>query len=349
VELNGGTFQADTQVIGGRGHGTFHHRGGTNVATDMRLGVEPGSYGEYRLEGGELIFKPGRTPADGKPRVTGLQVGDKGDGVFLLGDAFTTGQVNAGYDAAGTSLVVRGDPTGTGVFRGWGRVSMGGFFDHNGQAVADGYGVDRALEFAGFRYVGNSIDNPAARGTAGWFARDHGKLMLPPFRVQPGTGTYTWGEDPNDPTLDLVNSVRLTLHDVQKAGLLRVSLLSKDHVDVPALPKGHTFIGVWRYEPGTLASGAVDLTVRYDDQLAHELHLNANILKLWRYDGGQWIRMDHDATFWRDADQHVLGVTMPSGGFEFFAVSAPEPGALGVVLFGAAAALLRRPRRRDAR
>jgi hypothetical protein len=39
-------------------------------------------------------------------------------------------------------------------------------------------------------------------------------------------------------------------------------------------------------------------------------------------------------------------VTAPSGGFEYFAVSAPEPAAVNFVLLGAAAAFLRRPRRR---
>jgi hypothetical protein len=344
--MNGGRFEAGAEVIGGNGHGSFRQLGGTNMTQDVLLGVEPGSYGEYRLEGGELVFKAGRTPPGGVPRATGLEVGDQGDGVFLMGDASGTGEIDTRSDSLTGSLVVRGDPQGTGVFRGWGRVSMNGFFDHNGQAIADGYGVDRSLEFSGFRYVGNSIENSASGGTSGWFARDHGKLVLPNIRVKPGTATYTWGEDPGDDTLDLVNSVRLTLHDVDKAGLMRVSLLSKDNTEVPTLPRGHTFIGVWQLETGTLQHGAVDITVRYDDGLAHELHLNENVLKLWRYQNGEWIRMDHDATFWRDVNQHLLGVTAPAGGFEFFAVSAPEPATIGVIILGAAAALLRRPQRR---
>jgi RNA polymerase sigma factor (sigma-70 family) len=360
VTLDGGSFAVPNQVIGGRGHGEFRQRGGTNTVTNMRLGVDPGSYGEYRLEGGVLVFKPGRTPTgtpsgapsggrprDAAPQVgdTGLEIGDQGTGVFLMGDASGTGAIDTRSDSPTGSLVVRGDPRGAGTFRGWGGVSMNGFFDHNGQAIADGYGVDRALEFTGFRYVGNSIENPTAGGTSGWFARDHGKLVLPNIRVRPGTGTYTWGEDPGDETLDLVNSVRLTLHDVDKAGLMRVSLLSKDNGEVPALPRGHTFIGVWELETGTLQHGDVDITVRYDDGMANELHLNENVLKLWRYQDGQWIRMDHDASFWRDVDQHLLGVTAPAGNFEFFAVSAPEPSTVSVIALGAAAALLRRRRR----
>jgi RNA polymerase sigma factor (sigma-70 family) len=378
--MDGGRFEADLQTIGGRGRGEFHQRGGTNVVQDMRLGVEPGSFGQYQLQGGELVFKPGRgrgtnagsggtapagapqspttlqtgtpqtgTPQAGTPQTTGLQVGDQGTGVFLLGNANGTGAIDTTADSPYGSLVVRGDPAGVGVFRGWGRVTMGGVFELNGQAIADGYGSDRALEFGGFRYVGSSIENPADGGTAGWFARDHGKLVLPAFRVRSGTAAYTWGEDPGDSTLDLVNSARLTLHDVARPGLMQISLLSKDNGEVPTLPRGHTFIGVWKMETGTLQYGDVDLVVRYDDGLAHELHLNENILKLWRYQDGQWIRMDHDASFWRDPSQHLLGVTIPAGGFDYFAVSAPEPAAIGVVAFGGALALLRRPRRRTDR
>jgi len=349
--MGGGHLEADLQVIGGHGHGQFLQTGGTNVAQDVRLGVEPGSYGEYRLEGGELVFKPGRSPT-GAPSTllsSGLQVGDQGTGVFLMGDANGTGSIDSPYNATTGSLVVRGSPSGVGIFRGWGRVTMNGFFELNGQAIADGYGTDRELEFSGFRYVGSGIENPADGGTNGWFARNRGKLTLPAFRVRTGTTVYTWGEDPGDPTLDLVNSVRLTLHDVAKAGLMQVSLLSKDNSEVPKLPTGHTFIGVWKFDAGSLEHGDVDLVVRYDDGLAHELHLNENILKLWRYQDGEWIRMDHDASFWRDAGQHLLGVTVPAGNFDYFAVSAPEPATFCVVGVGGALALLRRPRRRAAR
>jgi hypothetical protein len=118
---------------------------------------------------------------------------------------------------------------------------------------------------------------------------------------------------------------------------------------VPKLPTGHTFIGVWKFDASEIEHGDVDLVVRYDDGLAHDLHLNENILKLWRYQDGQWIRMDHDASFWRDVDQHLLGVTVPAGNFDYCAVSAPEPATLCVVGVGGALALLRRPRRRAAR
>lgn len=346
VSLKSGRHEAAIQTIGGAGRGEFEQTGGINVAEDVRLGAEPGSVGQYVLDGGELVFKPARPAAPGElPRDTGLEVGGQGTGVFLLGNARTTGEIYTRSSEAGSSLVIRGDPLGTGIFKGWGSVSMGGYFDHSGQAIADGYGMERDLEFRGFRYVGNGIENPAAGGTAGWFARDHGRLVLPAFRVRPGTAAYTWGEDPGDPTLDLVNSARLTLHDVAKPGLMTVALLSNDHADVPTLPNGHTFIGVWEVDAGGLNDGAVDLTVRYDDGMARELGLNENSLKLWRYSEGEWLRIN-DASFWRDVELNLIGGTAPPGGLDFFAVSAPEPGTLGAAFVGAAIALLRRPRRR---
>jgi RNA polymerase sigma factor (sigma-70 family) len=353
VTQNGGRFEAGAEIIGGRGHGVFRQHGGQNIAETVALGVEPGSLGEYFLDGGELIFKPaprgsraGKGGAAGGDtyQTTGLLVGDKGTGVFHLGDEDSTGSVNTRWTSPGSSLVVRGDPSGVGVFHGWGRVSMGGIFDHSGQAIADGFGRDRALEFSGFRYLANSIENPTTGGTAGWFARDHGKLVLPEFRVGAGTGTYTWGEDAADPALDLVTSVRLTLHDVAAPGRLQVSLLSKDNGEVPTLPTGHTFIGVWKFDAGQLEYGDVDLAIRYDDGLAHELKLNENVLKVWRYTDGQWVRIK-DQTFWRDVDQNLIGATAPAGGLQFFAVSAPEPAAFALVGLAAAAGLLRRPRR----
>jgi hypothetical protein len=356
ITQNGGRFETGAEIVGGSGHGVYRQHGGQNVTETLALGVDPGSVGEYFLDGGELIFKPlprgsrgaGGTGGAGGGTLystTGLLVGDKGTGIFHLGDANGTGTVNSRWTSPGSSLVVRGDPSGVGVFHGWGRVSMGGVFDHSGQAIADGFGRDRALEFAGFRYLANSIENPSDGGTAGWFARDHGKLVLPAFRVHAGTGAYTWGEDPTDPTLDLVNSVRLTVHDVQAPGQLQVSLLSKDNGEVPTLPTGHTFIGVWKFDADQLKYGDVDIAVRYDDGLAHELGLNENVLKVWRYTDGQWIRIK-DQTFWRDVDQNLIGATAPAGGFDFFAVSAPEPGAAALVALAAAAAMLRRRRGR---
>ena len=338
VTLDGGIIDIETQVIGDEGHGIFTQNDGTNIASSVHIGAGAGGVGEYNLHTGELAI---RANSAGIPLVDGIEVGGLGTGTFNFGTPDDTGSIGQFGDADG-SLVVGGSPDGVGRFNGWGRVTLDGFFNQNGRVVADGFGADRTLEYSGFRYVGNSFDNPVG-GTNGWFAQDRGKLVLPLTRVRQGTGTYTWGEDATDPTLDLVNSVRFSVHDAARDGLVRVSLLSLDHGDVPALPKGHTFIGVWQFEKGMLEHGDIDLLVRYDDGLAEALRLNENSLKLWRYHDGQWLRIN-DETFFRDTNLNLIGGT--ASDLEFFAVSAPEPSAISLALLAGAAALLRRPRRR---
>jgi RNA polymerase sigma factor (sigma-70 family) len=340
VTLDRGVHRVDTQVFGEGGRGEINQLGGVNVASNVRLGVHPGSVGVYNLNENRLLIAPAATTL-GTPAAGGIEIGHGGDGTLNIGDELGGGEIGelGSYGPLGGSLVLRGDDAGTGTLRGTGRIELRGFFNHNGRVIADGYGQDRTLEFTGFKYLGNSIDNPATGGDHGWFAQDHGKLVLPNLRVRKGTATYTWGEDQGDPTIDLVNSVRLTIHDAERDGLARISLLSKDRLDVPALPQGHTFIGVWQFEDGGLPHGAVDLLVRYDDALAAQLHLDENVLKLWRYHDGQWIRIN-DETFTRDTDLNLIGGRAEA--LEFFAVSAPEPATAGVLLVGAGALLLRR-------
>jgi hypothetical protein len=201
------------------------------------------------------------------------------------------------------------------------------------------------LIFLGYGAVTNTIENADVHGANGWFARNGGRLFLPKLAVTPGTGTYTWGEAADDPTLDLVNSVRLTLREARNPGKIDLSLLDKHRADVPALPQGHTFIGVWSIDTGlTKPAGGIDLAVRYDDALASDLGLNEARLKLWQFEQGQWLRIN-DGSFGRDMGHHILS-GHAAADLTFFAVSAPEPGTIGAVFVAGAALLLRR-RRRD--
>ena len=86
----------------------------------------------------------------------------------------------------------------------------------------------------------------------------------------------------------------------------------------------------------------MDLVVRYDDALASELGLNEGSLKLWQYESGEWLRIN-DASFARDLQNHILSGNADPG-LSFFAVSAPEPAAVGFVLVVGAPLLLRRRR-----
>src|SRR5439155_23393758 len=179
-------------------------------------------------------------------------------------------------------------------------------------------------------------------GTNGCFARREGKLILPPIHATAGDGTYTWGEDADDVMLDLVNSVRFNIRGAHHDGDVNMALMSPLRDDIPTLPSGHHFIGVWSFDGSDLGRfDGVDLAVRYDDAAAHALGLDEDLLKLWEYDSTatSWQRLDLDPDFIRDTFDHVL-FGHANGDLTYFAVSAPEPAALTLLLVASSALLL---------
>jgi hypothetical protein len=191
------------------------------------------------------------------------------------------------------------------------------------------------------------MDNPGVNGTNGYFARRKGRLALPPLEFAAGTSTRTWGDDNADILIDMVNSARVTVDNAAEAGLVRIALVSTLRSDIPTLPDGHRFIGVWSFDGSDLGGfDGVDLTVRYDDAMARTLGLNEDLLKLWEYDGTRqsWQRLDFDPNFIRDTFDHVL-MGHANGELTYFAVSAPEPTGATLVMLATGAALLRRRRR----
>lgn len=228
--------------------------------------------------------------------------------------------------------------------RGWGTVGLTGTLTNNGRVIADGYGQGRTLDLSSFTAVRN--DYASAATPRGWYAINKGRLELPGIAVQTGTNGYTWGGAVGDDSPTLVNGVRLTFHDVQREGLVEIALLASDRDDVPTLPAGHQFIGVWSYDGGGVeAAGGTDLLMRYDDALAAQLGLNESVLKLWKYADGEWQRLDGDASFVRDPSLHTLFVHTDMEGAGFFAVSAPEPASVGMAAGGLCLWALRRRRR----
>jgi hypothetical protein len=336
--LSDGTLTADPQKIGDGGTGKVVQSGGTNSTGTIDIATKPGSTGEYVLTSGQLQLDV--TPAT--PKTPAIQIGGRGKGTFNLGNSGTTGQI---YQVGGgsASVVVRGTPTGDGSLVGWGRVKLPGVLVNNGQVVADGYRHERTLDLSSFSGVSSSIENPRFGGTSGWFARREGELKLPAVHVNAGDGTYTWGENSDDLQIDLVNSVRFTMHSMRQAGSVAISLLSPLRDDIPTLPTGHHFIGVWSFDGSDLGDfSRTDLQVRYDDALASELGLDEQILKLWRFDPAtmQWARIN-DASFARDTVDHILSGTAV-GNFTYFAVSAPEPGTIALLSVGVSTLLMRR-------
>lgn len=140
-----------------------------------------------------------------------------------------------------------------------------------------------------------------------------------------------------------MNGARVTLHGVSEDATATVSFLDTGSTAYPTLPTGHHFIGAWSLETSEAFSSA-DLLVRYDDLRAARMSLSEQILKLWVSDGKTWTLLWHDPTFGRDINQNLIWVTA-AGGFKYFAVSAPEPGAMLVVTLVAAGLATRRRRR----
>jgi RNA polymerase sigma factor (sigma-70 family) len=336
--LAGGQLVAGTEAVGLEGSGVIIQSGGEHVTSVIDLGVGAHSKGLYRLEGGRLIF----VSSESVPS-PGIKIGGRGNGTFTLDGSTHSGAVIDPQDRA--DVVVRSRMSGSGTLVGAGKVGLGGVLVNNGQVIADGFKHNRVLDLTSFSRVASKIENPPQNGTSGWFARRRGALALPAVAVSAGTATYTWGEDDDDPMIDLVNSVRFQLDNAEHAGYANIALYATDSDIVPTLPDGHHFIGIWSFEAPDVGNfDGVDFTIRYDDALASSLGLDENILKLWHYDTMYGWQRIMDDSFSRDTIDHLIS-GHSDGRLSFFAVSAPEPGAGALMIAGAATFLAQRRRR----
>ncbi|MFN4243590.1 MAG: sigma-70 family RNA polymerase sigma factor [Tepidisphaerales bacterium] len=197
---------------------------------------------------------------------------------------FATGAAEA--VSAGQTADAQLSTTGD-VLRGWGQPNLLGHLDNSGVVIADGYGRPRTLDLSRVASAYNSVPNPPA-GINGWYARDGGALVLPPLRVAQGTSQVTWGDDPAADTLDLVNSLRLTVHDAQRAGWVTISLLAADRPEVPTAPAGYSPLTVWSLAGlQTLQLGGLDITARYGLP-GGDLTASLAGLSLFFFDGRDW-------------------------------------------------------------
>lgn len=119
-------------------------------------------------------------------------------------------------------------------------------------------------------------------------------------------------------------------------------VFADEKVEFPDLPKMHTFVGLWELD-ATIFEDAL-IQVRYDSLLVERLGLDENVMKLWISDGKSWKLLLHDPSFGRDVGRDLVW-SATHAPVKFFAVSAPEPGTLAVLL--AAATLTLSRRRRD--
>lgn len=343
-QVAGGSVANPQVVVGGAGTGVVEQHAGRHVVESLLLATTSTGRGLYRLGGGELDVM--RAPADSEA-MHGIVVGASGEGVLMMGTAEAAGVVRETGDGTGASVTVGSSMLARGTLRGWGAVELSGTLTNNGQVIADGMGQDRVLDLSTFATVTRDYRN---RDVRGWYARSGGRLELPAIRTQRGTGSYTWG-DRDDSPLSYVNSVRLTLTDAPDDGRLRLSLASTDRTDLPAFPDGHHLLSAWTVLATTTdgraltAAGGVDILVRYDDDLARQFGLPEEILKIWTFENGQWLRHDFDPSFLRDPARHTLSVHVDGLDFSYLAVSAPEPAALGFLCAAAGILLMQRRRK----
>jgi hypothetical protein len=349
-EQTSGELVSRDLVVGYDGAGALLQSGGRHTVDSLFIGSSSQSKGLAHLTGGQLLI----TRSAGDAWHT-IEIGGAGEGELRLGDAEQRGSISEVGEGTGVGVVVGATRGARGTLQGWGKVHLTGDLNNNGKVIANGFGRERTLDLSSFTHVLNDHDNRTAVDARGWYALNGGKLKLPTIPIQAGTSRqgYNWGEDASADSIDLVNSARITFNTVNKPAQLDISLLSLDRGDVPALPSGHTFIGVWTFDltPADRAddptiTGGVDLQVRYDHHLAEELGLDEDVLKLWTFDDGQWIRHDFDASFVRDPASHTLSAHLDDAGFTHFAVSAPEPGTIGLAALGLSLCLRRRMRRR---
>ena len=214
-------------------------------------------------------------------------------------------------------------------------VGLTGALDNNRVVIAKSFdSADATLDMSSFGSVNNTEENTSANG---WYATNHGKLILPSVAVD-GDGSYNWGEASADGTIDLVNSMSVTLSGAG-SGDLDVALLATDRSDVIG-DDDMTFIGVWDVSTDATFSGAV-LTMRYDDALAASLSIDEADLQLFHYTGGNWVDVSGSI------DTTNNWITSSSvGSFSQFAVGIPEPATLAVLLIGGCLSLLGRHRNR---
>ncbi len=392
-------LQAPSTLVGFLGgDGTFTHTAGTHLITSdysligsmfpgldfpglfLGFGVteDPGdegswiglpSTGSYSLTGGTLtITRAPASPSFEAPIGAVVWLGTSGTGALLLGDANGTGVLNeTGQTDPGVSLFLRPFPSGgdTATLQGWGTVALTGVLLNNGRVIADGYGQDRDLDLRSFSLVASEAGTeyvPLLQSDltqAGWYAQNHGRLLLPTSTMDMGDGSYAvlWGTGPLLDGSDVgapVNSLAILLEGIlQEPPTFSIALLAPDRAEVPAGTVGN-ILGIWDIQmtAGELPEGTTaGLAIRYDDALAAAMGLSEDDLGLFHFTNGQW----YDITAGLDTANNVVAGSWDV--LSLFAVghnihlqqqgAIPEPASLTLLGLGALA-LLRRRRRPSA-
>ena len=252
--LKGGTLTCSYQLrFGEAGYGEAEFDANATLGRGLGLGRDSTGVGIARMGAVSI--------STGEPGGThGVYVGQSGHGeLYMKGTTITITK---------SSPVTIAENAGSfGLVRGWGAFensrTVNKNFTNNGLVIADGEGADRDLAVSASYYiVTNSRDNET---TNGWYAVGKGCLSLPSPTFSEGASVaVNWGEAQSDEEIDLVNSARVVLANVESGGgSLTGKLYAPDRSDVPALPSGKEAVGVWKFDiNGAYESATVEF--RYD-------------------------------------------------------------------------------------
>jgi hypothetical protein len=332
INLNGGqmTARSDGFVVGDAGGGTvtMNQTGGTLTTNAIAVG-KSGSTGIYNMTGGTI---------NGVQYGGNFYIGAIGSGAGSVQSEFNLG------DAAGTGTIQMANTAGLAIdsrnskLRGWGTFDLGGVQStqsasrlwNDGQVIADGYGTDRDLDLSQFNHVEtyDSINTT----TNGWYAVNHGRLLLPSIAVTAGNSSYNWGDDSYFTSTNLVNSFRVTFTGVSE-GKLKAALLAEDRSDVAA-HDGLAFLAVWQIDQ--LAFANANMIFRFDDAQAAALGIDESLLNVYKLVNGAWVAQQ--GTVNSLANQ----ISISTDSFGTFAVGAVVPEPVTLILLGFGAALLRK-------
>lgn len=304
--------------VGVSGYGVVTNRGGlvdsynNNNNRGLFLGCNSTGTGVYSQVSGTLRARCGRIGVAGMGRMeilggcmnglTYIGTDSGGRGTVLLDGVAVTNETTVGCAANAwgclhlrgatnyaTTVKIRDNVDAYGQLRGWGSIyayssdkicgEMNNFF-MNGQAIADGEGVDgRILDLRlirtgdGGKYSNVKVTIPnGATGTNGWYAVNKGILAYPMIYVRGASWTGTFGANTNE-FCDAVNTVRIDYNQTSNMGpWLEAQLYANDSSMVPAGLEGQV-LGVWGFRSN----------VKYDDRSSQLANLTDFSLR-FRYD-----------------------------------------------------------------